>query len=59
MPFHLINLKKRRTANAITESGSHEMDKVIAAADVMIENDGTKEEFFAKLEEFLKESTHN
>lgn len=34
-------------------SGSHEMDKVIAMADVLIVNDGTKEDLFRKLDEFI------
>jgi len=37
------------------ESGTHEMDKVIAAADMVIENDGKKERLFMKLDELLAE----
>ena len=39
-------------------TGAHEMDKVIAAADVTIENVGTEAELFAKLDEMLAELTH-
>jgi dephospho-CoA kinase len=42
--FKIEEDKERREA-----SGSHEMDKVIENADVIIENNGTKEELFATL----------
>jgi dephospho-CoA kinase len=38
-------------------SGAHEMDSVIAAADAVVENNGTREELFEKLEAVLMKFT--
>lgn len=47
--------KKEEDKERKSESGSHEVDKVISMADFLIFNDGTEEEFFRRVEETLSQ----
>ncbi len=47
--------KKEEDRERRDDVGAHEMDKVLAAADMVIENNGTAEAFFKNLDELLVE----
>ncbi len=47
--------KEEEDAERAEDSGSHEVDKVMAEADLKIENHGTKQELFAELDKLLKD----
>jgi len=50
----LERFKEEEDAERMEPSGSHEVDRVIAVADHVIKNNGTREEFFEKLGLFLE-----
>ncbi len=50
----LERFREEENQERLQYSGTHEVDAVIADADATIENNGTKEEFFAKLDSFLR-----
>lgn len=52
--FELFKEQEDRERNM--DSGTHEVDNVIAAADAAILNTGTKEELFTKLDVFLEKN---
>jgi len=45
-------------AEKAKNTGSHEVDKVIALADVALQNDGTKDELLEKVDLFLNNTNH-
>jgi len=45
--------KEEEERERLEDSGSHEVDKVIAEAHAVLDNSGTKEELFEKIEELL------
>lgn len=47
--------KEEEEHERLADSGSHEVDKVIELADAILENSGTKEELFQKIDELLAE----